>query len=75
MMPEMTGIEILDEVKKDADLKDIPIVMLTNLTWVPDPSEPLKHGALEVWVKSHHRPKDVVEKVKVLLKSKKWLKS
>lgn len=29
MMPEMDGFEVLDSIRKDPDLKDIPVVMLT----------------------------------------------
>jgi len=32
MMPKMTGIEVIKELKKDKDLKKVPVVFLTNLS-------------------------------------------
>ena len=67
MMPNMTGLEILDYMRADATLSGIPVVMLTNLTWNPDPQIPMGKGALDVWVKANNKPKDIVEKVNTLL--------
>ena len=63
MMPTKTGIDILNDMKKDEALKTVPVVMLTNLTWVPGPEVPLEHGALDVWIKSEVKPKELVERV------------
>ena len=30
-MPEMSGIDVLSEIRKDASLKDIPVIMLTSV--------------------------------------------
>ena len=67
MMPQMTGLDVLDEMKKDPKTSSIPVVMLTNLTWNPDPKIPITKGALDVWVKANNKPKDIVDKVNKLL--------
>ena len=63
MMPNMTGLEILDYMRADATLSGIPVVMLTNLTWTPDPNVALDKGALAVWLKATHKPQDLLSKV------------
>lgn len=63
MMPELTGLDILDKMREDPELAKIPVIMLTNLTWIPDPTVALKKGALDVWVKAKTKPKQVVAKV------------
>jgi len=30
MLPKMNGFEVLRELKKDASIKDIPVILLTN---------------------------------------------
>jgi CheY-like chemotaxis protein len=67
MMPKMNGLEVLDALKKDADLKNIPIVMLTNLSGTHDAETALGKGALAYLVKSEHKPKDVVTKAREFL--------
>ena len=66
MMPQMTGLDVLEAMKKDPQTSPIPVVMLTNLTWNPDPQIPISKGALDVWVKANNKPKDIVDKVNKL---------
>jgi len=63
MLPKVTGPEILDAMKKDSKLAKIPVIMLTNLTWTPDPKTLLAKGALDVWLKANTRPRDLLLKV------------
>lgn len=70
MMPKQTGLEVLDTLKKDPVLKDVPVIMLTNLTWLPGPEIPLAHGALDVWLKSAIKPKELVARVNKFLEGK-----
>jgi len=68
MMPKMNGIETLKTVKADPGLKDIPIVMLTNLGDRPEDVERCKElGAIDYWVKANISLKDVVEKIKKII--------
>lgn len=63
MLPEVNGLDLLNQLKNDKALSTIPVIMLTNLTWQPGPEVPLEHGALDVWVKARNKPADVLEKV------------
>jgi len=44
-MPKMNGLEVLKSIKKDEDLKTIPVVVLTSSRETPDLIEFYKHGA------------------------------
>ncbi|MFK7953696.1 MAG: response regulator [Ekhidna sp.] len=44
MMPVMTGLELLDEIKKSMDLQHIPVILLTALSSKEDKMEGLRFG-------------------------------
>jgi CheY-like chemotaxis protein len=64
MMPKMNGLDVLRAVKQDANLKNIPVIMLTNLAGEADAEKALQLGAVLYLVKSQYEPKQVVAKVK-----------
>ncbi len=45
MLPEMTGLEVLSELKKDEQTKDIPVFMLTAKAMAGDMDQALREGA------------------------------
>lgn len=54
MMPKMNGIEALKKIKADPALKDIPVVILTNLGDRPEDVKKAKDlGAAEYIVKAN----------------------
>lgn len=67
MMPKMNGLEVLSKVKENPVLKEIPIIMLTNLAGEKDAEEALLRGAVTYLVKSKYQPKEVVQKVKEIM--------
>jgi len=68
MMPKMDGLTTLDKIKKDSALKNIPIILLTNVGDDEDyVKQGLQAGAVAYLVKSAHDPKEVVSKVKDVL--------
>ncbi len=67
MMPKMNGLETLDKLKLDPDLKSIPVIMLTNLAGEKDAETALAKGAVKYIVKSEHDPKEVADTVKEVL--------
>jgi CheY-like chemotaxis protein len=67
MMPKMNGMEVLDKLKQDPELKKIPVVMLTNLAGQQDAETALMKGAVKYIVKSEHDPKEVANMVKEIL--------
>lgn len=64
MMPQMNGIEVLDRLKAQEETKEIPVIMLTNLSGTQDADLAVKKGAAAYLVKSEHRPKEIAEKIK-----------
>lgn len=70
IMPYMDGIEALRKIKKDENLKKIPVILLTNLSQKEEISEGLGLGASDYLIKSHFTPSEVLEKIKICLGEK-----
>jgi CheY-like chemotaxis protein len=70
MMPKMNGYDTLDAMHKDEEMKDIPVIMLTNLSSGQDTSVAKEKGAKALMIKSDVTPDEVVEKVEKVLASK-----
>ncbi|MFZ2226859.1 MAG: response regulator [Candidatus Moraniibacteriota bacterium] len=68
LMPYMDGLEMLAEVKKEERLKNIPIILLTNLSQKNDIDRGMGLGANDYLIKSHFTPSEVVEKIQANLK-------
>ncbi|MBI1961433.1 MAG: response regulator [Parcubacteria group bacterium] len=64
LMPKMDGFEVLAEMKKDPNLKDVPVVLLTNLSEVEDVARAKKLGASEYLIKAHFLPSEVLAMVR-----------
>lgn len=64
MMPKQSGFDVLRFMKSDNKLKNIPVVLLTNLAGEDDAQKGLELGAVAYLVKSQYTPKEVVDKIK-----------
>ena len=69
MMPRVSGIELLEQLKQDPAIADIPVIMLTNLSGKHDAELALKKGATSYLVKSENKPTDIVVHAKQFLAS------
>jgi DNA-binding response OmpR family regulator len=67
IMPKLDGFAVLKELKADPKLKDVPVVLLTNLGQDDDVTKGKKLGATDYFVKADHTPAEVVGKVKQTL--------
>jgi DNA-binding response OmpR family regulator len=67
VLPKMHGFSVLKELKSDAETKDIPIIVLTNLEAMEDVDKAIELGAKTYLVKTQYNLEDVVEKVKKAL--------
>lgn len=67
MMPKMNGIQVLEKIKSDPDIKKIPVIVLTNLAGTQDAETALEKGAVRYIIKSEHDPKDIVRIVKEII--------
>jgi len=71
LMPDMNGLEMLKEMKKQRELRDIPVILLTNLgeSKVDMDSElSFALGIKDYLIKTKHTPEDVVKRVRRVLK-------
>ena len=67
MMPKMNGFDLLVRLKKDPQIQNIPVVMLTNLAGTQDAQKALSEGAVKYLIKSEFTPKQVVNLVKEII--------
>lgn len=67
MMPYMDGREVLKKLKENDKWKDIPVIILTNLSQREDVETALEKGANDYLIKSHFTPSEVVGKIKEVL--------
>src|SRR3989338_9102210 len=70
VMPKMDGMEMLQRLKAEATLRDIPVVILTNLSDYDRISEALSQGAMDYLVKANYKLEDLLDKVKTVLARK-----
>lgn len=68
VMPHMDGMDFLREFFKDEKRKDIPIIILSNLSDKERVTKALSMGAKDFLIKSHFTPSEVVGKVNMLLR-------
>lgn len=71
ILPKMDGFEVLEELKKDPDLQNIPVLLLTNLGQKSNVKRGLRLGAVDYIIKAHYTPAEVVDKVKQVLEQNK----
>jgi DNA-binding response OmpR family regulator len=70
LLPKLDGFAVLQKLKADSTLKDIPVILLTNLGQKDDVSKGLEMGAVDYLIKAHFKPSEVVNKVNEVLKIK-----
>lgn len=69
MMPKVSGFDVLRKIKADEKLKNIPVILLTNLAGEQDAEKGLSLGAVLYLIKSQYDAKQVVAKVEEIIKS------
>lgn len=70
VLPKLSGLEVLAFMKKNAQTKNIPVIVLTNLGQRDDVTKGLALGANDYLIKAHFMPSEVVEKIKKYLSKK-----
>ena len=64
VMPKMDGFEVMEKIKEDEELKDIPIIIVSNSGQPVEISRAERLGAKDWLVKAEFDPQEVVDKVK-----------
>lgn len=70
LMPNLNGFEILKRIKNEETLKNIPVIVLTNIgsnSIDNDKKLAFSLGATDYMIKSLNTPSDVVEKIKSII--------
>ena len=62
ILPKLDGFSVLQKLKEDEDTKNIPVLVLTNLSDVNDKVRQL--GAQECMIKSDYSMDDIKSKIK-----------
>ena len=68
LLPKRDGFSVLAQLKGDAEVKNIPVILLTNLGQKDDVDKGLEAGAADYLIKAHFKPSEIVDKVKKVLK-------
>lgn len=68
LLPKLDGFVVLERLKADPAVKNIPVILLTNLGQKDDVEKGMQSGAADYLIKAHFKPSEVVEKVKKVLK-------
>lgn len=67
LLPKKDGFQVLALLKADAEVKDVPVIMLTNLGQKDDVDKALAQGATDYLIKAHFKPSEIVDKVRKVL--------
>src|SRR3989339_2036038 len=68
IMPVKNGFEVLKDIKADDAIKNIPIIILSNLGQDSDIEKGRELGAADYLIKSNFSMNEVIEKIKGHLK-------
>ena len=69
-LPSMSGFEVLENLKQDDEIKQIPVLILTNFSQKEDIERCLNLGASDYLIKAHFVPSEVIKKIKDILSMK-----
>ena len=70
IMPKKTGFEVLSDKASEANIKDIPVIVLTNLSQNEDIKKCYDLGAKDFMIKAYFVPSEIITKIKSALNIK-----
>ena len=70
ILPGVDGFEILSRIKKDDRLKDIPVIVLSNLGQQEDIDRAMSLGAQDFMVKANFTLEEIIVRVRSILSAK-----
>jgi CheY-like chemotaxis protein len=68
VMPNLGGLEVLEQVKNDGRLASIPVLILSNRGEDEDMERSVELGAADFLIKNEVRPADVAHRIMLMLK-------
>lgn len=69
IMPKFNGLDVLSKIKKDNDIKNIPVYLLTNLPEECSGAKAKELGCAGYLVKAQNEPKMIADVIKEIKKS------
>jgi DNA-binding response OmpR family regulator len=67
ILPGIDGFEVLERTKKDPEVAEIPIIILSNLGQKSEVERGLNLGAVDFLIKAHFTPAEIVRKIKEII--------
>lgn len=67
VLPQSDGWEILGQIKKEEKLKNLKVIILSNLGQKAEVEKGLELGAAKYLIKAHYTPSQIVEEIKKIL--------
>ena len=67
MLPKLSGFEVLERVRNQPALKDLPIIVVSALADLEDHERAIKLGATDYITKGEMLPGGIIDKIKQLL--------
>ena len=68
VLSRIDGWQVLQEIKKDEKLKDLKIIVFTNLGQKEEVEKGLRLGATKYLIKAHYTPSELVEEIEKIIK-------
>lgn len=68
VLPQIDGWEILKLIKANPKLKDLKVIILSNLGQKEEVEKGMKLGATKYLIKAHYTPSQTVDEIKKVLK-------
>lgn len=69
LLPVLDGFEVLRTMQGDADLKKIPVLVLSNLGQEEDIRRAKSFGVKDYLVKAYFTPSEIIEKVQAIIRT------
>jgi DNA-binding response OmpR family regulator len=70
LLPKMDGFVVLEHLRADKEMRNTPVILLTNLGQKDDVEKGLELGASDYLIKAHFKPSETVAKVRKVLKER-----
>ncbi|MEK7453104.1 MAG: response regulator [Patescibacteria group bacterium] len=70
MLPQKSGFDVLTELKKDAELSKIPVIVFSSLSQQSDIDEAKRLGCLMYLPKDTYSPNQIVDEIKKIILGK-----
>jgi CheY-like chemotaxis protein len=70
ILPKMYGLEVLENLKRKQEIKDIPVIILSNLEGMGEIDKAVALGAAAYLVKTQYSLSELVEKIKTIIEER-----